>query len=116
VEGVPVENMVKKDFLELVDKGIENNKTILSLKTDVSELKTDVRSLKEEQHRQGILLEDMSDNINLLVEAVSPLLKKSEDMGDLNEKVEDSQDQISIVKTTLKSHIQNKKLHKSPTR
>ena len=94
--------MTKQEVVKLKDEGIDNNQTIRELKTDVgvlkadvAELKTDVAGLKTdvaglktdvaglktemaevkvEQHRQGIMLEELRDNVNLIVEGLSPLL------------------------------------------
>ena len=121
-----MQSIAKKDIRLLVDEGIYNNKTILTLKKDVSELKTDVSELKTDvavlktdmtevkdgMHRQGIMMEDMRDNINVIVEGISPLLRKSESLDELDEKLEENNDQITIVKTTLKSHIENKDIHR----
>ena len=105
-------NITKKEFLLLVDEGISSNKTILTLKTDVAGLKTDMLNVKEEQHRQGIMMEELRDNVNLIVEGISPLLKKSESMEELTEKLDKNNDQIAIVETSLKSHIKNKNIHR----
>ena len=128
-----MQSLTKKDIRLIVDEGIDQNKTILTLKTDVAGLKTDVAGLKTdvaglktdvaglktdmssvkgEQHRQGILMEEMRDNINLIVEAISPLLRKSEGMDELNENIAENQAQITIVKSTLRSHMENKNIHR----
>ena len=83
-----MEAMTKQEVVKLIDEGIDHNQTIKELKADVAELKTDVAGLKTEmtevkveQHRQGIMLEELRDNVNLIVEGLSPLLQKSESMG-----------------------------------
>jgi len=51
------------------------------------------------------MLEDMQDNIRLLVEGVSPLLQKSASMDTIDQKISSNRDEITIVKSGLKSHI-----------
>ena len=70
-------------------------------------------NVKEEQHRQGIMMEELRDNVNLIVEGISPLLKKSESMEELTEKLDKNNDQIAIVETSLKSHFKNKNKNKN---
>ena len=70
-------------------------------------------NVKEEQHRQGIMMEELRDNVNLIVEGISPLLKKSESMEELTEKLDENNDQIAIVETSLKSHFKNKNKNKN---
>ena len=107
----------KEELQELIskeiDKGIDRNKTIRSLKTDVAGLKTDVAGLKTEQHRQGLLMEEMCDNIKLITEALSPLPYKGEKITRLEEKVVDQADQIKVTQWSLQKHIQDKKIHLS---
>lgn len=125
-------NINKVEFLNLIDEGIEKNKTIVELKADVAELKADVavlkadvawlkrgfqrheielKNLNERMHKQGILMEELRDHLKIIAEAVSPLLKKSESIDDLNQKLENNVDHIVVVESALKSHINDKSLH-----
>ena len=67
--------MMKQEIVKLIDEGIDNNQTIKELKTDVAGLKTEMTEVKVEQHRQGIMLEELRDNVNLIVEGFSPVLQ-----------------------------------------
>ena len=121
-----MEAMTKQEVVKLIDEGIDHNQTIKELKADVAELKTDVAGLKTdvaglktemtevkvEQHRQGIMLEELRDNVNLIVEGLSPLLQKSESMGAVDERLDENSEEISVVKTALKSHINNSDIHR----
>ena len=118
--------MTKDDFLAIVDEGIEKNKTIRTLKKDVSGLKKDVSELKkdvsglkkdslslhETMHRFGILLEEVRDDIRLLAEAVSPLLKKTEGLGEMDERIKDNKDYMAILRANLKAHINDRAVHR----
>lgn len=97
--------MTKQEIVKLIDEGIDNNQSIRGLKTAMTEVKV-------EQHRQGIMLEELRDNVNLIVEGLSPLLQKSESMEAIGERLEENSDEISVVKTALKSHINNADIHR----
>ena len=114
-----MEAMATQEVVKLIDEVIDNNKTIKELKADVAELKTDVAGLKTEmtdvkveQHLQRIMLEELCDNVNLIVEGLSPLLQKSESMGAVDERLDENSEEISVVKTPLKSHINNSDIHR----
>ena len=129
-----MQSLTKQDVFEIVDEAIEDNKTIKILKSDVKTLKSDVKTLKSdvktlksdvktlksdmscvkhEQHKQGLILEDMQDNIRLLVEGVSPLLQKSSAMESIDQKILRNRDEITIVKAGLKSHMADTDAHLS---
>ena len=115
-----MQSLTRQDVFEIVDEAIEDNKTIKTLKSDVKTLKSDVKTLKSdmscvkhEQHKQGLILEDMQDNIRLLVEGVSPLLQKSSAMESIDQKISNNRDEIIIVKSGLQSHMADTDAHLS---
>ena len=117
---------LKADVAELKADVAELKADVAELKADVAELKVDVawlktgfqrhemqlKSLNEGMHRQGILMEELRDQVKLIAEAVAPLLQKTEGLENLNQKIDDNEDHIVVVESALKSHINDKNIHK----
>ncbi|MGH7237480.1 MAG: hypothetical protein ACREGF_03015 [Candidatus Saccharimonadales bacterium] len=79
------------------------------LKTDVTELKTDVADLKTEQRRQGVLLEDMDDNLQTALENLSDNLKIKSQVSDHEERITNIGASQDILKSTIKLHTEQLK-------
>jgi len=69
---------------------------------------------EQEAHRQGIMLEDLQQNMRTIAEAVYPLLKKSAEMKDFDGTLRNHDAEIKITRTVLRDHIHDKSVHRKP--
>jgi hypothetical protein len=83
------------------------------LKQDVAVLKQDVALLKQEMHEMRLMLEDVQKKIEIILEALSASLRKSEFIDIHDRVIATQQDKIRIVEGAVKSHIANKSVHVS---
>jgi hypothetical protein len=95
----------------IVDKVIEKNTTILLMKDQQLRQGNDIRELKDEQHRQGIILEDIQTQVQAIAEAVTPLLRNSEEMPGIKYTLESHKQEIVMTQSTLKNHIHDPSAH-----
>jgi len=102
-----------------IDKVIEENATIQGLKAgqkrqgnDIHVLKDEQRRLADEQHRQGVILEDIQSQVETIAEAVTPLLRNSEEIPRLKNTLESHSQEITMTQHTLKHHIKDPDAHR----
>ena len=84
------------------------------LKSDGAVLKSDVSCLKSEQHRQGLILEDLQSNVRTIVHALSPLLRNSEKTQALVDGQHELKDRIDVTQEVLRTHKKDNRTY--PTR
>ena len=106
-------NMTEVQFKVAVDEVISKNEIVLELKSDVAVLKSDVSCLKSEQHRQGLILEDMQCNVRTIVQALSPLLRNSEKTQALVDGQHEQNERIDVTQEVLRTHIGDKNIHRT---
>jgi len=117
-------------------QGIENlERKQTNIERDIGDIRQDQASMKQvqeefklhfvslekrherheqETHRQGIVQEDLQQDMRAIAEAVYPLLKKSAEMSDFDGALKKHDAEIKITKTVLKGHIQDKSIHRKP--
>jgi hypothetical protein len=105
IESSPIVKTLCADVLVLKED-------VAGLKTDVAGLKTDVAELKVEQHRQGLMLEDLQGNVQRILEALTPVLKKGERVDAHEVALERQADDLAITKSALRAHVSDDTLHR----
>ena len=76
------------------------------------DMQKDLKMLRNEVHRQGLIQEDMQKDLRTIVQAITPLLKKTERTEDLENKLQDHQDKIEVTQVVLRTHINDANVHK----
>jgi hypothetical protein len=89
----------------IVDNAIGKNSVIQVLKDEQQRQGT-------EQHRQGVLLEDIQSQIQMIAEAVTPLLRSSEEMPEIKSTITSHRQDITITQQALNNHIKDPNAHK----
>ncbi len=86
----------------------------VELKANVADLKVASRShsraihkLSVEQHRMGLLMDEMRSDIKLMVDVLLPRKRREEQFDTMEDKVEQHEDRLVAVEDTVKDHIQN---------
>ena len=113
MKGAIMLNMTEIQFKQSVNEVIDHNPTIVEMKSNVAELKSDVAELKTEQHRQGLILEDVQSNMRTIAQAISPLLAKSEKIDRLETHQVAQRDEIEVTQAVLREHIRSAKVHRA---
>ena len=65
----------------------------------------------EEQHRLGLMLEDLQGNMQRVLEVLTPVLKKGERVEAHEAALERQADDLAITKSALRAHISDDTLH-----
>jgi chromosome segregation ATPase len=120
-------SQLKTDVSELKTDVSQLKTDVSQLKTDVSQLKTDVSQLKHtqeemntrlqgvetEQHRQGLIQEDMQKDLRTIAQAVTPLLKNSTKTQTIEDQLRDQKDQIEVTQIALRDHFADPLAHQT---
>jgi len=107
-------NISEQKLKQIVDESIEKNKTILFMKDEIASVKEEVASVKEEQRRQGVLQDEMSTNIQRILDALSVSIEKNEVTDQHSKKIENLEKNTDVTQQVLKSHVSDKSIHLSP--
>ena len=116
----------RQEIKNLIDETIDENKTVGTLKQDVSILKQDVGTLKqdvsqikstlsshgEELIRIGVLMEHTNSNVQHILEVLTPTIKKGELIDDHSNILEKHDSDILILQQVVKKHTTDKSLHR----
>jgi len=100
-------NISKQELKKIVDESIEKNKTIVSIKTEQ-------RRQGDELRRQGVLQDEMSTNIQRILDALSVSIEKNEVTDQHSKKIENLEKNTDVTQQVLKSHVSDKSIHLSP--
>ena len=93
-------NVSEQKLRQIVDESIEKNKTILFMKDEI--------------RRQGILQDEMSTNIQRILDALSVSIEKNEVTDQHSKKIENLEKNTDVTQQVLKSHVSDKSIHLSP--
>jgi len=93
-------NISEQKLKQIVDESIEKNKTILFMKDEI--------------RRQGILQDEMSTNIQRILDALSVSIEKNEVTDQHSKKIENLEKNTDVTQQVLKSHVSDKSIHLSP--
>jgi len=93
-------NISEQKLKQIVDESIEKNKTILFMKDEI--------------RRQGILQDEMSTNIQRILDALSVSIEKNEVTDQHSRKIENLEKNTDVTQQVLKSHVSDKSIHLSP--
>jgi len=97
---VLMNNVSEQKLRQIVDESIEKNKTILFMKDEI--------------RRQGILQDEMSTNIQRILDALSVSIEKNEVTDQHSRKIENLEKNTDVTQQVLKSHVSDKSIHLSP--
>jgi len=100
-------NISKQELKKIVDESIEKNKTIVSIKTEQ-------RRQGDELRRQGVLQDEMSTNIQRILDALSVSIEKNDVTDQHSKKIENLEKNTDVTQQVLKSHVSDKSIHLSP--
>ena len=93
-------NISEQKLKQIVDESIEKNKTILFMKDEI--------------RRQGILQDEMSTNIQRILDALSVSIEKNDVTDQHSKKIENLEKNTDVTQQVLKSHVSDKSIHLSP--
>jgi len=97
---VLMNNVSEQKLRQIVDESIEKNKTILFMKDEI--------------RRQGILQDEMSTNIQRILDALSVSIEKNDVTDQHSKKIENLEKNTDVTQQVLKSHVSDKSIHLSP--
>ena len=104
INEVIEENQTIRNITTRMD-GVESEIKCLrgEMNTKFGKMDTKISALAEMQHRQGLQLEHMQDDMKLILEALVPLTKKAERFDQIDSKFENYDVRLCAVEITLKS-------------
>ena len=107
-------NISEQKLKQIVDESIEKNKTIVSIKTEQRRQGDELRRQGDELRRQGVLQDEMSTNIQRILDALSVSIEKNDVTDQHSKKIENLEKNTDVTQQVLKSHVSDKSIHLSP--
>lgn len=90
---------------QVVDQAIDEHPRI-------NRMEADITVLKAEQHRQGLLMEDMDRKMDRLVDASLPAKHREVQMDRLEDLTDSHEQRLGAVESTLNNHIGDRERHR----
>jgi hypothetical protein len=97
-----------KDLKKIIHETIEENPSIMTLKSDMLTVKSDIKELKIETKRLGqeqfemrALMDEMGRDIKLILDAVIPAQARANQVDRVAEKVEHHEYRIGAIETWI---------------
>jgi len=109
----------------IIDNAIGKNVAIQTLKDEqqrqgevqrqqssaILGLKDEQRRQGDQLHRQGVILEDMQGQIQMIAEAFTPMLTSFEEMPKIKSTLKSHKQEISMTQQALKLHMKDPHAH-----
>jgi len=97
---------------EVFDNVLNENRSIKEMRHRLAAVEKSQDEMLSRMHKLGIGQEEMRDQIDFLVELVTPVAKKIEKIQDFEQTLKTHADNINVTKTVLQKHIKDKNAHK----
>lgn len=102
----------EQQLIQIVDTAIDKNSKILGMESRLTGVESRLTSVEVKVTENGVMLEQVRDNVNLIVEAVMPLIDKISQQ-EFDKTLSENSNRIAVMHQVVRDHINDRSVHVS---